>query len=333
MAGRLGAKARQLAAGHARYMCFCLDCDDFERQIARTEAAGTGSTSGGVDLAALLNNQLDKINDVVELQWEVIDNELRGQSRLPAPDKGSLQNLLDEVNLLKDFVAANTEAFREVIAEADRRCGTSLAVWFRPRVESAQFRQRDCDAVIKQVVRLLNTKPQGGPGVAASEAQSSPAQAPKLIPQRSKSILLAAAPGPLTNAVAKAKNCYSDMRGLYFRLRTAPKDRKLKVDPKTPLAIERTLLRWIRSAIILSSLSVLLSSISDPAAQVNGLLLGLVSLLFVFWPLIGYLKRSMDVAQAVPKQPKVDKSMAIVLGVSLSATLTAALIVEGIKHL
>merc|ERR1711953_1250936 len=48
----------------------------------------------------------------------------------------------------------------------------------------------------------------------------------------------------------------------------ASKERELRVDAKTPMANERTLLRWLRSAVLLSSVSALLSSFPDIAARI-----------------------------------------------------------------
>ncbi|CAE8596952.1 unnamed protein product, partial [Polarella glacialis] len=57
-------------------------------------------------------------------------------------------------------------------------------------------------------------------------------------------------------------------------------DEELHVDCKSPMANERTVLRWLRSAIILCSLSAFLSSQEDVSDQINGLLLAVVSILF-----------------------------------------------------
>lgn len=105
-------------------------------------------------------------------------------------------------------------------------------------------------------------------------------------------------------------------------------DAKLQVDCKTPLAIERTLLRWMRSTVLLGSLSSLLMSDGGGAGQLNGFLLGLVCLLFAFLPLASYLERSKQLASPNSKQPKVDRTMPRILTVSFCVVLLSTVIVS-----
>eukprot|EP00442_Polarella_glacialis_P056368 CAMPEP_0115067820 /NCGR_PEP_ID=MMETSP0227-20121206/11617_1 /TAXON_ID=89957 /ORGANISM="Polarella glacialis, Strain CCMP 1383" /LENGTH=141 /DNA_ID=CAMNT_0002453959 /DNA_START=55 /DNA_END=480 /DNA_ORIENTATION=- len=106
------------------------------------------------------------------------------------------------------------------------------------------------------------------------------------------------------------------------------KDSNLKTDSKVPLAIERTLLRWLRSAVILSSLSAFLSSFSDMASKVNGALLGVVALLFVFLPLFKFVRRSLDLTKAVAKQPMTDRYLVDLMAMSTATILLAVLCVD-----
>jgi len=105
-------------------------------------------------------------------------------------------------------------------------------------------------------------------------------------------------------------------------------DVKLKVDCKTPLAIERTLLRWMRSTVLLASLSSFLVSGPSPSMQLNGLLLGLVSLLFVGLPAHSYRRRSLELMNPSSQQPKVDRFMPMAMAWSFSIILLATLIVN-----
>mmetsp|Transcript_30704 Transcript_30704/g.81758 ORF Transcript_30704/g.81758 Transcript_30704/m.81758 type:complete len:657 (+) Transcript_30704:93-2063(+) len=105
-------------------------------------------------------------------------------------------------------------------------------------------------------------------------------------------------------------------------------DPKLLVDCKTPMAIERTLLRWMRSTILLGSLSSLLMSGSSFDMQLNGVLLGLVCLIFTIFPLMSYVKRSRELSNPKAKQPKVDRTMPRILALSFSVVLFSTVCVN-----
>eukprot|EP00933_Yihiella_yeosuensis_P036830 TRINITY_DN30646_c0_g1_i1.p1 TRINITY_DN30646_c0_g1~~TRINITY_DN30646_c0_g1_i1.p1 ORF type:complete len:131 (+),score=17.86 TRINITY_DN30646_c0_g1_i1:85-477(+) len=122
------------------------------------------------------------------------------------------------------------------------------------------------------------------------------------------------------------------MAGFFQQLiadwKAADKAAKIKTDAKVPLSAERTLLRWLRSAVILSSLSAFLSSLPEKASQVNGLLLGIVALLFVIIPGVKYVRRSLDLTKAQAVQPKVDRALVDVLSFATATVLTAVLMVD-----
>eukprot|EP00429_Kryptoperidinium_foliaceum_P019315 CAMPEP_0176040592 /NCGR_PEP_ID=MMETSP0120_2-20121206/20128_1 /TAXON_ID=160619 /ORGANISM="Kryptoperidinium foliaceum, Strain CCMP 1326" /LENGTH=639 /DNA_ID=CAMNT_0017373989 /DNA_START=27 /DNA_END=1946 /DNA_ORIENTATION=- len=105
-------------------------------------------------------------------------------------------------------------------------------------------------------------------------------------------------------------------------------DMRLKVDCKTPLAIERTLLRWMRSTVLLASLSSFLVSASSPSMQLNGLLLGLVSIVFVALPAHNYWCRSIELMNPASQQPKVDRFMPTAMAWSFSVIMLATLVVN-----
>lgn len=107
-----------------------------------------------------------------------------------------------------------------------------------------------------------------------------------------------------------------------------PEDPPLKIDCKTPMAIERTLLRWMRSTVMLASLSALLLSGTTFAMQVNGALIGLVSILFVILPARDFIRRSKVLSDPKAKQPKVDRAVIGILSWSLSAILLATVMVS-----
>ena len=81
-------------------------------------------------------------------------------------------------------------------------------------------------------------------------------------------------------------------------------DPELRVDMKTLLASERTILRWLRSAILLSTLSAYLTSQDGDAARLNGFLLALVATLFSIWPAMAFYRRSVDMAAESPTAPE-----------------------------
>jgi len=105
-------------------------------------------------------------------------------------------------------------------------------------------------------------------------------------------------------------------------------EKEMLVDCKTPLSIERTLLRWLRSTVILGSLSAFLVSSPSFGNQINGVLLGLVSLIFVVMPLKSFIRSSLQLMNPKSKQPKVDRVMPWIMASSLGAVLAATLVVD-----
>mmetsp|Transcript_75351 Transcript_75351/g.199951 ORF Transcript_75351/g.199951 Transcript_75351/m.199951 type:complete len:126 (+) Transcript_75351:103-480(+) len=110
----------------------------------------------------------------------------------------------------------------------------------------------------------------------------------------------------------------------------APAAAELRVDLKTTLANERTVLRWMRSAVMLGGLATfLLNFKGDVKTQLNGLLLSVVAVFFTCWPLKDFLYRSRAYRDlSLQRQPKVDQTLPKVLSVSLGGILSAILIVE-----
>lgn len=108
---------------------------------------------------------------------------------------------------------------------------------------------------------------------------------------------------------------------------------KLKVDCKTPMAIERTLLRWMRSTVLLASLSSFLVAGGTFSMQLNGFLLGLVSVVFVILPTRSYFQRSLELQYPKHKpgeatQPKVDRALPRLMAWSMSMILACTLVVS-----
>jgi len=105
-------------------------------------------------------------------------------------------------------------------------------------------------------------------------------------------------------------------------------DKKLFVDVKTPLASERTVARWFRSAVLLASLSGLLMAGDDTAANINGFLLGLAGLVFIALPTRQFWQRSLEFMQPESAQPKVDGRLPTAMAMVLAVILFATLLVE-----
>mmetsp|Transcript_144682 Transcript_144682/g.204651 ORF Transcript_144682/g.204651 Transcript_144682/m.204651 type:complete len:135 (-) Transcript_144682:65-469(-) len=123
--------------------------------------------------------------------------------------------------------------------------------------------------------------------------------------------------------------CFEDLSQLMrdWREVTAKDDLKV-LDPKVPLSIERTLLRWLRSAVILSSLSVFLLHLGDKASRLNGSLVAIAALIMVTVPIFKFLRRSLDVSKAKAVQPMTDRGLVQVVSFILAGVLSTVLLVS-----
>eukprot|EP00439_Symbiodinium_sp_Y106_P035335 s3549_g4.t1 len=122
----------------------------------------------------------------------------------------------------------------------------------------------------------------------------------------------------IPNSMAGQGTCFAD-------------DKKL-LDPKVPLAVERTLLRWLRSAVILASLSAFLMGLRNKAARVNGGLLAVAAMIMVTVPVFKFLRRSLDVSKAKAIQPMTDRSLVQVIGALMAGVLLTVLLVDIVIH-
>lgn len=104
----------------------------------------------------LLRHQLDKVNNFVELQWEVFTEEIKAQFRqqVTATSADELRVLAQELVALESFVRANSEGFRKIVKKFDKHCGTTFSESFMSQVENASFRQCDFDASLRQFGQL-----------------------------------------------------------------------------------------------------------------------------------------------------------------------------------
>eukprot|EP00931_Biecheleriopsis_adriatica_P103960 TRINITY_DN7872_c1_g1_i1.p1 TRINITY_DN7872_c1_g1~~TRINITY_DN7872_c1_g1_i1.p1 ORF type:complete len:674 (-),score=142.90 TRINITY_DN7872_c1_g1_i1:35-2056(-) len=175
---KFGKEIKKQSSEHPRYKNFYLNYKELKlavnqlRQVlsaspsvastsppARLGSAG-GLAGGGVCLEEarfrdLLRQQLEKVNNFVKLQWEVIIGELRARQRTQSASSAqALESLAEELIKLDRFVRVNAEGFRKISKKCDKHCNTAFLAWFMPQVEAAPFRQCDFDIPLRQLGRL-----------------------------------------------------------------------------------------------------------------------------------------------------------------------------------
>mmetsp|Transcript_61992 Transcript_61992/g.115910 ORF Transcript_61992/g.115910 Transcript_61992/m.115910 type:complete len:136 (-) Transcript_61992:64-471(-) len=131
--------------------------------------------------------------------------------------------------------------------------------------------------------------------------------------------------------MAAQGTCFQDVLELIGDWRDVASDQKQDkklLDPKVPLAIERTLLRWLRSAVILASLSAFLLGLGNKASRVNAGLLAAVAVMMTVVPVFKFLRRSLDVSKAKSVQPMTDRALVQAVGYLLSGVLLTVLLVD-----
>ncbi|CAE7380407.1 unnamed protein product, partial [Symbiodinium sp. CCMP2456] len=139
----------------------------------------------------------------------------------------------------------------------------------------------------------------------------------------------------IPNSMAGQGTCFADVSELFRDWREViadPKKDKKLLDAKVPLAVERTLLRWLRSAVILASLSAFLMGLGNKAARVNGGLLAVAAMIMVTVPVFKFLRRSLDVSKAKAIQPMTDRSLVQVIGALMAGVLLTVLLVDIVIH-
>merc|ERR1712232_1373532 len=146
----------------------------------------------------------------------------------------------------------------------------------RDRIGLEEPGDRDARAVRVAEHKASGDTPPAAKPAAKPEDAPKPAAKPKVMPAATQK----AAPKPVTA------------------------DTPLRCDKKTPMANERTLLRWLRSAVLLAGMSALLSSYPATGAQINGMLLAVLAIVFVFAPLRSYRQRSRDMSDPSVKKPR-----------------------------
>jgi uncharacterized membrane protein YidH (DUF202 family) len=105
------------------------------------------------------------------------------------------------------------------------------------------------------------------------------------------------------------------------------KSDEMQVDSKTMLANERTFLRWLRIAILVSSISAGLMATGTNSGQVNGCMLAVLAVLLAILPLFTYLHRQ----KLLEKKEKIKYAESVApmfLGVSLAIVFFLVLVMD-----
>lgn len=357
---KFGKELARLCVAHPRYKNFFLNYKELKRSLNDMDAQQSDRaqvqrrTPGGRRLSheeeaqaqfkELLRHELEKINNFVDLQYEVINGELKtwlrfssdGLRELQGKDIEKLDKLATDIATLDVFVQANFTGFQKILKKCDKRYGTAYKSWFMPNVEAAPFMQWDLD-VLKEQLEKLRCRQGGSSGGPPPLVPIIEAATPVVVPETTHANKTSVVETPAASTVVASPSFFrrslngclgvlglkqSGTRG------NALDDPSLRVEVKTPLANERTLLRWLRSAVLLSTLSAFLSSSHHPASQVNGLLMAGLSLLYVVWPAGVFYHRSVEMAQVPHKQPVTDKTLSQVLAFALIAILVCVLVIQ-----
>lgn len=165
---------RRMRSAPPRYREKYLNYRDLKRIIKTIRDVDPGAQGspaapdpGQDQFGQLLRHQLDKINNFVELQWEVLNRELkiRLKGSPEALEMEALDRLAEDVVLLDDFVVTNHTGFRKITKKCDKKHATNFSAWFMPRVEVATFRQWDIDLLLLALGQLYERRrqPPAGP--------------------------------------------------------------------------------------------------------------------------------------------------------------------------
>mmetsp|Transcript_68538 Transcript_68538/g.107144 ORF Transcript_68538/g.107144 Transcript_68538/m.107144 type:complete len:384 (+) Transcript_68538:106-1257(+) len=357
---KFGKELAKLCVAHPRCKNFFLNYKELKRSLNNIDKQHGDRTQaqrrslGGPRLSQeeeaqaqfkeLLRHELEKINNFVELQYEVINGELKAWLRLTSEgrreieerDISKLDKLASDIATLDVFIQANFTGFQKIVKKCDKRCGTAYMSWFMPNVEAAPFRQWDLDVLKAQLDKLRSRQggSSGGPPQLAPILETPSPDKAEVVPDAGQASVAPSAVEKAPSSTGFLSKSFNDclvafgLKQTSGQSQAATADTLLRVEVKTPLANERTLLRWLRSAVLLSTLSAFLSSGQHPASQVNGLLMAGVSLLFVFWPAGVFWQRSSDLAKVPSKQPVTDKTLSQVLAFALITILASVLIIQ-----
>eukprot|EP01027_Heterolobosea_sp_BB2_P019108 GEZU01026842.1.p1 GENE.GEZU01026842.1~~GEZU01026842.1.p1 ORF type:complete len:612 (-),score=187.52 GEZU01026842.1:91-1926(-) len=104
---------------------------------------------------------------------------------------------------------------------------------------------------------------------------------------------------------------------------------RVKIEPKTFFANERTFLQWLNTTVFLSMVALSLLSMGNTAAKVSGTCLAIVAVLFALYALFTYHRRRVAISNRVPAESYEDvfgpTFYAIVLIIALSVSGTFSL--------
>ncbi|KNC36788.1 hypothetical protein PFLG_01301, partial [Plasmodium falciparum RAJ116] len=106
-----------------------------------------------------------------------------------------------------------------------------------------------------------------------------------------------------------------------------PKNAVVRVEPKTFFANERTLLQWLNTSVLLSTISITLLNFSNSYGFFSGVIMAPVSIFFILYSFYIYLKRS---DALVNKEPinYTDKLGPLILVLTLTFSLSTVVILN-----
>ncbi|VWU50514.1 SPX domain/Domain of unknown function (DUF202), putative [Hepatocystis sp. ex Piliocolobus tephrosceles] len=114
-------------------------------------------------------------------------------------------------------------------------------------------------------------------------------------------------------------------------IKKIPKNTVVRVDPKTFFANERTLLQWLNTSVLLSTISITLLNFSNYYGFISGIIMAPVAIFFIIYSFYVYLKRSKALAEKEPIN-YTDKVGPGILVITLTFALTTVVILNVYSH-
>lgn len=107
----------------------------------------------------------------------------------------------------------------------------------------------------------------------------------------------------------------------------APAVATVRVEPKTFFANERTLLQWMNTAVLLSTISITLLNFGTPTGRLAGLILAPVAVFFIVYSFLVYLRRSYCLERKEPINYN-DRIGPAILVICLTGALSAIILLN-----
>mmetsp|Transcript_19584 Transcript_19584/g.45540 ORF Transcript_19584/g.45540 Transcript_19584/m.45540 type:complete len:324 (+) Transcript_19584:117-1088(+) len=296
--GKRIAEHRDLQGG--AYAAYYMDYEGLKEGIKNASDQDNSQESLEA-LAKILDDELRRVNTGAKILSRFVEETVQNMTSGVAPTtKQDIENIRAKVEYLRSFADINYSAFVKGTKKCDKVCLTDFQTKFLPQVDDSDFRKLDLDSKLKEVDALARRKPpakvpEAGAGSASSGRRGSPL----------KGLLE-------TEAAKAAQKTWKD-----FATAGIDENKALQVDVKTVLSNERTVLRWLRIAVALASLSAFLTTRDHPAEKLDGFMVGFLALIICFWPVRVFWKRSIDFANTRLEMERVEKGLTQVLALSM----------------